>query len=1004
MGDSAPVIPGFELVSLLGRGGMGEVWKARQAGIGRWVALKILHSQFSQDPEYVARFLREARTVGKLSHPNIVRAFDCGQTGDQNYLVMEYVEGRPLDRLLKERGAFPEREALALVRAVAEALQHAWEHRVIHRDVKPQNILVTSEGVPRLCDLGLSRDVSEAARLTQSGFLACTPAYASPEQANAEPGIDTRTDVYSLGVVLYELVTGRLPFEAASPTALLLKHVSESPPPPVSRAPHLSSGVNRLILEMLEKSPARRPATPGAVAARLDALLSGKEAPVPKTARLPGPRRPRGLGSRRPASAAGWVIGGSVAAAIFVIAALALSGGRPSPPPRPARLPQPMGRAADPPTDPPPRRDPAPPPRPPEPSPSEGRAPAARAALRAFCAAHSDDLPAQIREYQKTLLEMAGSPLAAETERELRDLRARREAELDRARADADTRARSAAAQEEFGRAIEIHRGAARRHPDAPWAAGIEAKVGEIRKQAEALWAALRPKTEEAARKGDAAELKSLRDRVAAWGIPDLLASLDQAVAAAPRPARENPPPPTPPPPPPPPAAGRPKPPDGAEQREIRARVKSLFRDDYAKKTPEEVRALSKKLYEAARRSGNDASTKYVLLEEARDQGIRCGDASATFAALDALLAEYEVDARRIWPDALRQLSQSAREPAAAAAFVSECVARARQAATADDYDLAGEFLKHAEPAVRRAGDASAAASFLEAQARFRRAQTAFRAAQGAFRKLETDPADDAAHLEVGRYLCFGKGDWTRGLEHLARGTDLYLRKAAELERTAAADPTRLADAADAWRAYPSRSVDVRESIEEHAVDLYRAAWPGLAGARRDPVRDHLLRAAVREGPAGDAPPAEWFIGTGTRRDLYRLDRSRARAGKGSLRVDPGGSQGWMSVGYFPVLEDQEFEFSAWILTDRADAWDLCNVYFYDQANGRILDGFHLRAPADQPWWTPLRTRLKAPKGSKAFQVMVTCGFPKGAMWVDDLSLRELPSGKEWVANGAFER
>ncbi len=1004
MGSPAPAIPGFESVSLLGRGGMGEVWKARQKGIDRWVALKILHPHFSQDEEYVRRFQREARTVGKLSHENIVRAYDCGEADGRNYLVMEFVQGEPLDGILARQGVLPEREALAIVRAIAQALQYAWEHRIIHRDIKPQNILMTPEGVPKLCDLGLSRDVTESTRLTQTGAIACTPAYASPEQAQGETRIDTRSDLYSMGVLLYELVTGTLPFQSSSAAALLVKHVSEKPAPPVSRNPALTPGANRLILDMLEKLPARRPTDPGAVVGRIDALLSGQGEPDARLSRSAATRRRKAAG-RAPSRAPALALAGGIAAAVLVLLAVALSG-RPSaprtPPPFPPRE---SARATAPvpvPEQPPrvPEPAPAPTPRPrPAPAPTD-RAQAALQAARAFCAAAPDDLPAQIRRYESALLDMTGTPLLEEARTELEAIRARRREELRKAETDVQARVRDAVGKEEFRKAIGIWKEAPARFPDAPWAADSEARIGEVKKAAEGLYPELVRRAAEANRKGDATTLQALRSRVLGWDLPGLTQGFDQAIAlpAAPAPAPVPLPAPPPRPPEPPLAAAsrRKPPPPPAEQRSLREQVRGrLFKADYAKRNPEDACELARKLLEGAR-AAEEPATQLVFLQEARDQALRGGDPGLAFSAVDRIVADFEVDPKKEWSDALRAAAGSAREPGSAAALVAEAVSRVRAAIAVDDYDLAAEFQKTAETVAPRAADAAGAAALIQSANQLKTARAAHKAAMPAFQKLKADPENADAHLEVGRFLCFVKGDWSQGGEHLERGSDRTLREAAARERLAQSDPAKLASAADGW-------VKV-SGARDHALDLYRRAWPGLAADRRDAVRVHFL--GLQEGPVSDAP-AGWYIGSGSRRDLYRVDGGRSRFGKSSLRVESGGGEGWMSVGPFDTVEGREYEFSAWILTDRMEPWNLCSVYFYTEAppQGKILGGVHLAAPADQPWWTPVRIRCRAPAGATVFQVIVTHGMPKGTAWVDDLSLRAVETGKDFLGiKGTFER
>ncbi len=293
-------LPGYRFVEQLGEGGMGAVYKARHLALDRWVAVKVMRRELSDHPDYVKRFLTEARIAGRLRHENLVSALDCGGAGGRYYIVMEFIEGRPLDAVLQERGRLPEREALALVAKVAEALEYAWKHRIIHRDIKPQNILVTPEGTPKICDLGLSRDVSTDVRLTATGAIHCTPAYASPEQARGERDLDTRTDVYSLGVTLYHLVTGRTPFEGNSIGDLLIKQATHPPRPPIAICPSLSPATNALILEMMEKRRNRRLSSPGVVVERVREILAGKSS----GRRAPAPAvRVR---SRR----SGWIVGG----------------------------------------------------------------------------------------------------------------------------------------------------------------------------------------------------------------------------------------------------------------------------------------------------------------------------------------------------------------------------------------------------------------------------------------------------------------------------------------------------------------------------------------------------------------------------------------------------------------------------------------------------------------------------------------------------------------------
>lgn len=273
----APTIPGFELFECLGEGGMGVVYRARQVTLDRKVAVKILRDELAQEPEYIRRFLREARLAGRLRHANIVSALDCGESGGHYYMVMEFVEGRSLDYVLRREGLRPESEALEIARCVAEALQHAWFHKIIHRDLKPQNVLLTLDGIPKVCDFGLCRDVRDLPHLTSLGLIHCTPEYSSPEQSRGDPDIDIRADLYSLGVTLYEMLTGVLPFEAADPASLIVRHAMDRPVPPIQRNRMISPGANQLVLDLLEKAKEERPASPAVAVERLSWLLSQRK-------------------------------------------------------------------------------------------------------------------------------------------------------------------------------------------------------------------------------------------------------------------------------------------------------------------------------------------------------------------------------------------------------------------------------------------------------------------------------------------------------------------------------------------------------------------------------------------------------------------------------------------------------------------------------------------------------------------------------------------------------
>src|SRR5436190_14846018 len=253
------LLSGYEIVKRLGQGGMGTVYKARDLIGGRWVAVKLLAPFLASDEEYVKRFFQEARNLQKLNHPNIVAAYDAGVTGDHKFFIMEFVDGPSLEEVLHKKGILKEHTALEVARQVAQALDYAWNHKIIHRDIKPQNIMLSQDRTVKLCDLGLSKDVTSDISLTMTGSVNCSPPYASPEQAQGLRDMDIRSDVYSLGVSLFQMVCGELPFKGNAPGQFLIQHVTKAPPEPRSKNPRISPSLNDMILRMLQKDAKGRP-------------------------------------------------------------------------------------------------------------------------------------------------------------------------------------------------------------------------------------------------------------------------------------------------------------------------------------------------------------------------------------------------------------------------------------------------------------------------------------------------------------------------------------------------------------------------------------------------------------------------------------------------------------------------------------------------------------------------------------------------------------------------
>ena len=256
---AAHQIPGYKIVGKLGAGAMAVVYKARQLSLNRMVAIKILPKRFTENPEYVERFYKEGQAAGKLNHPNIVQAIDVGEAGGYHYFVMEYVEGKTIADDLSAGKVFEETEALDMIIQVASALGHAHALKLIHRDVKPKNIMINNHGAIKLADMGLARATTDIeAAQSEAGKAYGTPYYIAPEQIRGKIDIDGRADIYGLGATLYHMLTGRVPFMADDSADVMRKHLREKLIPPDHINTLLSAGVSEVIEIMMAKKKENR--------------------------------------------------------------------------------------------------------------------------------------------------------------------------------------------------------------------------------------------------------------------------------------------------------------------------------------------------------------------------------------------------------------------------------------------------------------------------------------------------------------------------------------------------------------------------------------------------------------------------------------------------------------------------------------------------------------------------------------------------------------------------
>lgn len=336
----------YRVIEQLGQGGMATVYKAYHAALDRYVAIKVLHPAFLQDASFQKRFQREARAVARLEHPNIVPVYDFAEHAGQPYLVMKFIEGDTLKARLRQ-GPVSKGEGLRIVESAGAALSYAHQRGILHRDIKPSNILITPDGNVFLADFGLAR-MAEAGESTLSGdMMMGTPQYISPEQARGEKNLDPGTDIYSFGVVLYEMVVGRVPFNADTPFSIIHDHIYKPLPIPSRLNPRVPPGVERVLLKSLAKERADRYATIDEMVAAFREAVNEEAAPsgarpaaaaaasrppappppspaveapqaAPSGAKPPAPKRRRWL----------WALGGLVGLCMcgFVFLALASSG------------------------------------------------------------------------------------------------------------------------------------------------------------------------------------------------------------------------------------------------------------------------------------------------------------------------------------------------------------------------------------------------------------------------------------------------------------------------------------------------------------------------------------------------------------------------------------------------------------------------------------------------------------------------------------------------------
>jgi beta-lactam-binding protein with PASTA domain/tRNA A-37 threonylcarbamoyl transferase component Bud32 len=275
----------YEIDSVLGEGGMAKVFRGTDKVLGRTIAVKVLAPQFAKDHQFVSRFRREAQAAAALNHPNVVSVYDTGSEDGIHWIVMEYVDGRTLKSVIRQEGPLLPERAVEITQAICLALATAHEKGLVHRDIKPGNIMLTPSGETKVMDFGIARASAGADTLTQTAAVLGTAAYLSPEQAQGKP-VDARSDIYAVGCVLYEMLTAHPPFEGDSPVAIAYKHVRETPTPPSRLNGDVPAELDAIVLKAMAKNPDNRYQTTREMAEDLQRLARGQ--PVAATPVLPG--------------------------------------------------------------------------------------------------------------------------------------------------------------------------------------------------------------------------------------------------------------------------------------------------------------------------------------------------------------------------------------------------------------------------------------------------------------------------------------------------------------------------------------------------------------------------------------------------------------------------------------------------------------------------------------------------------------------------------------------
>lgn len=856
---TADLIPGYILERKIATGGMGTVYLGRQESLDRSVAVKILSPELARDETYVQRFLSEARSAAKLNHENIVGAIDVGESKGSPYFVMEYIQGDTLHQIIKRDGALSERRSLEIARQIARGLRQAHQQGLIHRDIKSANIMIGMDGVAKICDFGLARDITRDTTLTQPGMVHSSPAYASPEQCRATK-LDHRSDMYSLGVTLFEMLTGHLPFKSDAPSALFVAHATQTPATVKDLNPSVSAKTSQLVVRLLRKTPEGRFRDYDELISVIDQAGRTEPLVVRPSQNMVSPAatplRPAGL-------RIGLAIGGAVMVALVCL--LLMKGKK-------------------------------------DPSPSESGAGSVSEKLLSetrvmeMATRGKPSGYAAVRARWKSLVdESRGTADYNLFAGALLEFEERVNQEADRAALDRTGRANSQLEKGSLAEAIMDLRTYPSGYAGTPAAARILSMVTQLEKDlelrmtegVESCWELVTMEKFELA-KAKAEQLRSLvavnTERGLEFVEPqyqDQLKSLERKIdeeqlffrkrqaetrakeglPAAPESAKltPSPEPMTKPAPIPTPVDATKEParplgspltpaparlpiPETSAQKEAEKGIRELFKEDYLKKLPSEKISLARKLIDLAGTTMDDPSGKYVLFREARDLAAQAGDMTLAFKVIERISGEYAVDASSMKATSLAELSRNAKSPEELKAASMAFLQVADEGLAADDFEAAIRAATSASQLARRAKDIALVGKAdakgkecAESKARFERVTKARE-------ELSKNPEDPAANLAMGQYLCFVKGDWEAGRKLLVKGNDAVLKAIAARDMTGASETADVVTLGDAWWELAEKAPDWKEGMRKRAGTWYGEALPRLTGLQKAKVERRLVQ------------------------------------------------------------------------------------------------------------------------------------------------------------------